>query len=474
MSAMRPLLCCLIAAATFVPFHGAVAQNAAPAEVAYVIPIHDMIERALVYFIRRAMDDAAAAQADVIVIDMDTPGGRLDATEQIIKMLTDTSAETYTFVNPNAFSAGAIIAMATRHIYMSPGACIGDAMPIMMSPLPFGGPQALPEGLKEKATSPTVAMIRSAAQRNGHDPQLAECMVRPEKEYKIGDTAVCPKGELLTLTSEDAARRLGPDNKPLLSEGTVDSVQQLLKQAGHAGARVVTVQISPTEKLGRLIESFPVSGILLGLGLLCLYIEFRSPGFGLPGIAGIVLLLIWFWGHHVAGLAGTGELMLFLLGLTLLLIEIFLIPGFGIVGLSGLVLVVVALGMAMVQHYPGTPWYNPPDLEVQRMVVNLALTLISVSVAGAVLSRFLPKTALFHRLTLDTSLAGGDGVSAPDAPSPLIGREGIADTECRPAGIGTFGDDRLSVVARGAYIEKGTPIVVAEVHGNRIVVDKKT
>jgi membrane-bound serine protease (ClpP class) len=247
-------------------------------------------------------------------------------------------------------------------------------------------------------------------------------------------------------------------------------MDELLARIGRRGTRVVRVAIRPAERVARVIESVPVSGILLALGLLLLYVEFKTPGFGAPGIAGLLLLAVWFWGHHVAGLAGMGELVLFIFGLTLLLVEIFLIPGFGIAGVSGISLMVTALLMAMVQHYPGTPWYELPSLDVQKSVVNLGLSLLITFVVGAVLTRFLPETTAFRRLMLTSAVAGDSGYRASPDTVELVGLRGKAETPLHPSGIGVFGDRRLSVVAHGTFIEKGTPIVVAEAHGNRIVV----
>lgn len=442
--------------------------------ITYVIPVKDMIERALVHVVRRGVEQAESDGAGAIILDMDTPGGRLDATEEIISIITGARATTYTLVNPNAISAGAITAFATDHIYMTPGGRIGDAMPIMMSPLPFGAPQELPDGIKEKMVSPTVALIRSAAQRKGHDEMLAEAMVRPDIEYKIGDKMICEAGRLLTLTSKDAAQLVGEgeDKRPLLSEGTVEDLDGLLKAVGRENDRVVIIGVTATERIARVIEGFPMSGILLGLGLLLLYIEFKTPGFGVPGVAGISLLAVWFWGHHVAGLANVTEMLIFTIGFALLLVEILLIPGFGFVGVTGIALMTTAIIMTMVQHYPSSPGFAPPEIDVYRAIFNFSLALLLTFFMGAALARFLPKTSVFNRIALAEVQTHEDGYNVSSTGEGVVGLTGIAATPLRPAGIGEFESGRLNVVARGAFIDSGTSIVVAEVHGNRIVVEK--
>jgi membrane-bound serine protease (ClpP class) len=440
----------------------------------YVIPIQGMIERALVYVVRRGVNQAVRDDASAIILDMDTPGGRLDACEEIMHLLADLDATTYTFVNTDAISAGAIIALSTDHIYMEPSGRIGDAMPIMMSPIPMGGPQEIPEGLKEKAISPTVALIRGAAQRKGHDANLAEAMVRPEYEYKIGDDVICPAGQLLTLTSQDAERLVGEEQRPLLSSGTVKDIDALLEIIGHSDKEIITVESSAAEDIARLIDGFPLSGILLAAGLLCLYIEYKTPGFGVFGLSGIALLAVWFWGHHVAGLAGMGEILLLLIGIALLFIEIFLIPGFGITGIAGITCILAALVLAMIQHYPGQPWYQPSSIsprQVQDAILNLGGGLILTFVSGILLGRYLPATKPFQRLMLNKAVSADEGYQASAPTDDLLGMTGIAETPLRPAGIGVFGDRRLNVVTHGDFIEKGDAIVIAETHGNRIVVD---
>ncbi|NQU41306.1 MAG: nodulation protein NfeD [Lentisphaerae bacterium] len=439
----------------------------------YIIPIKGMIERALVYVVRRGVNQAVRDGASAIILDMDTPGGRLDACEEIMHLLSDLDATTYTFVNPNAISAGAIIALSTDQIYMAPSGRIGDAMPVMMSPIPMGGTQEIPEGLKEKALSPTVALIRSAAQRKGHDANLAEAMVRPEYEYSIGDEVICPAGQLLTLTSLDAERLVGDDEHPLLSRGTVKDMDALLELIGHAGATPIRIESSSAESIARMIDGFPLSGILLAAGLLGLYIEYKTPGFGLPGLAGIALLAVWFWGHQVAGLAGMGEVLLFLVGTVLLFVEIFLIPGFGITGMAGLGCILLSLILAMVQHYPGEPWYQPasvnPD-QIERMILNLGGGLFLTFLGGVLMGRFLPATHLFQRLMLTRAVSAAEGYQASTPTDELMGLSGTAETPLRPAGIGSFGSKRLNVVTQGVFIDRGEAIVIAETHGSRIVV----
>ena len=427
-----------------------------------------MIERGLVYVIRRGVSEAQRDGAAAIIFDMNTPGGRVDSAEEIINIIAAVPVKTCTYVNPNAISAGAIIAFATDDIYMAPGSRIGDAMPLMMSPV--GTPQEIPGKIEEKAASYVSSLIRSAAQRKGHDAKLAEAMVRPDIGYTVGDKVICPTNRLLTLTNIEAEQIVGRDGvkAALLSRGTVENRKALLERIGLAGAEVRELRVSPAETIARYIEMFSVF-LLIG-GLLGLYIEFKTPGFGLPGILGILLLAIWFWGHHVAGLAGMGEVLLFLLGVAMLLVEIFIIPGFGFVGIVGIALIFLSLFLGMVEHYPGMPY--PSMNSVQSAVVSLGASLAVTFTAGLVLARFLPKMPLLHHLVLGSAVSASQGYQTGGQAKSFVGIEGVADSRLRPGGIGVFGNRRLDVVTRGEYLEKGTPIRVVEAHGSRMIVEE--
>ncbi len=437
-----------------------------PHDVVYVIPIRGMIEPALLYVIRRGVNEAVGENAKAVIFVMDTPGGTVDAAGEIIRIIHALQIPTYTFVENHAFSAGAIIALATRHIYMAPGSVIGDAMPIMVSPV--GGVQEMSEDLKEKSVSGVAALIRSAAEGGGHDKELAEKMVRRELELKIDGKVISPVGQLLTLTNVEAERKFGKDKKPLLSEGTVKDVHDLLKAIGLSHVQVKELHVTAVEQIARVIAA--LAPLFLIAGLLGIYIEIKTPGFGLPGILGIISLAIFFWGHHIAGLAGMEDILIFFIGLALLIIEVLFFPGMGLLGFLGALLMLVGLLSAMVQHYPGSPWYPSwPQLEFPLM--KLSVSLVGASIIALVIARFLPGTSVFHRLVLENATSKKTGYAASDDNTGLIGQEGKAVTPIRPAGAALFGNRKRDVITRGEYLENGTVIRIVETHGNRIIVE---
>lgn len=435
-----------------------------------IIPIEGPIEKALLYVIRRGLAQAEAQQAGAVVFVMNTPGGQLDATEEIIRLLLQTRVPTCTLVQSRALSAGAIIAMATDRIYMAPGSVIGDALPIMITP--FGGVQELPEAVQEKAVSGVAAMIRSAAQQKGHDPQLAEAMVRRELEYKIGDLVVSPAGQLLTLTDTEAARPVGAEGRPLLSRGTVAGLTELLQREGRDEQQTVTLQVTAAERTARLIESFSV--ILLAAGLLGIYIEFKTPGFGLPGIAGIVCLALFFWGHHIAGLAGMAEILIFAIGAACLVVEIFVTPGFGMLGITGMLLMLFAVFSAMAPSLPDFKWATISGGNLQVPLMKAAGAVVLSGAAAWLLGSRLPRSTVFQRITLQAAHNRQRGYSAGPDTRQWLDRTGKALTDLRPAGIGEVDGHRLDVVTRGEYLPAGTPVRIVETHGARIIVEEKT
>lgn len=442
--------------------------SAATGPVVYQIPIKDMIEPSLLYIIRRGMDEATESGARALVFVMDTPGGRVDTTEEIIRLIESSKIPTYTFVEHNAISAGAIIALATDHIYMAPGSKIGDAMPIVASPQ--GGMQQLGEAEREKIESYVDSLIRGLAQRKGRSEEMASAMVRRSVEFKIGDEVISKEGEILTMTHLEAERRFVINGKeqPLLSEGTVDSAEAMLEKVGLGSAQVEKLEITDVEKIARFIAM--IAPVLLTIGMLALWMEFQSPGIGYGALVGVICLGLFFFGHHIAGLAGHEEILLFLLGLILLLVEIFALPGFGLIGLSGIFLMIWSLLVSMAPSMPDGPMIPEfPDLRVP--IRNLVTSLLMSGIGVIFLSRYITKSRSTSWMVLKESTSAGSGYQSSDQHDELVGQTGRAVTTLRPGGAAMFGDKRIDVIARGEFIPEGTGVKVVEVHGNRVVVE---
>ncbi len=433
----------------------------------YVIPIQDMIEPALLYILRRGLEDAEANGARAVVFEMDTPGGRVDVTEEIVQTIIAVDVPTYTFVQHNAISAGAIIALSTDYIYMTPGSKIGDAMPIMAAP--GGGMQELGEAEREKIESYVDTLVRSIAQQKGRDEEMASAMVRRDIEYKIGDEIICAEGRILTLTNLEAERRYVIDGveRPLLSEGTVESLDDMLQTVGLGDAEIRRLEVSELEKLARFISM--IAPILMTIGMLALWIELQTPGIGWGAMVGVVCLGLFFFGHHIAGLAGNEELLVFVAGIILLLIELFLLPGFGFIGLIGVLMILWSLLTSMAPSLPGNEWVPAMD-DLKTPARNLALSLIMTGAGMLLLGKFLPKSRSMSWLVLQESTSGDAGYTATSSLADLVGTVGKTVTPLRPGGSARFGDRRVDVMTRGEFLDQGAPVQAIEAHGSHLVV----
>lgn len=451
----------------------------AGAKTVFVLPVKGPIDKSMLYIFRRAFRLVRSTKPAAVIIEIDTEGGRLKETEEIIAWVRSVEIPVYAFVTSRATSAGAIISLGCDEIFMAPGSTIGSAMPIMINPNPLaGGVQELPPDVHEKILSVVRAMVRGLAEENGHDKGVAAAMVDRTKEVKIGERIVCTAEDLLNLTAEEAVEIIPPREKPLLARSIVENIDQLLKEVGLEGARIIRFEEKAAESLARYITM--IGPILLLLGLLGLFIEFKTPGFGLPGIAGIVFLGIFLFGHYVAGLAGLENIMLVLVGVVLLAVEIFVIPGFGVTGFLGLVCVAAGLILSMVPYLP-TDIAPLPDMDpisvstyVQMALLKFLLVIVLTVTCCWALSIVLPKTSIYGELVLQAALSQDEGFVSTDGArySDFIGRRGTATTLLRPAGIAMFGGERLDVVSSGDLISRGTDVIVIEVQGARVVVEK--
>jgi membrane-bound serine protease (ClpP class) len=441
-----------------------------PQPVVYIIPIRENIMPPLVYLVRRGIKEAMEAKADALVLDMETNGGRVDTTEEIIKILSQFPGPTATFVNTRAFSAGAFISFATQKIYMAPQSVIGAAAPVLMSP-GATGTQEMPDTMEVKTTSAVAALVRAHAEKNGHNVEVADAMVQKTKELVIDGKVLNERGQILTLTNREAEEEYGDPPKPLLSAGTVDSLEALLADLGLANARQVYVHPTGAEKLGFWINA--ISPILLLVGMVCLYVEFKTPGFGIFGIVGVIAFGIYFLGGYVAGFSGAGWILVFILGLILLGVEFFVFPGTFVAGFLGVALVLVALVMAMVDIYPGVPL---PSVAISKeslrdSLQNLLFALIGSLIVAAILFRLLPHTPLYGALVSLTASGEGSVRDLDQKHAALRGQVGTTISPLHPGGKALFGDTIVDVMSQGEMIPSGQKVRVIGRRGTEALVE---
>lgn len=426
----------------------ALAMAAAPTDaqsgrVVYRVPVSGVIELGLAPFIERSIKDAERAGALAVILDMDTPGGRVDAAERIADAIADAEIPVYTYVNRRAFSAGALIALATNRIYMRPGSVIGAATPVDGS-----GTKA-----SEKIVSAMRSEMRALAEARGLDPTVAEAMV----DESIEIAGVVAEGKLLTLTTEEAIA-VGYAEQ-------VDDLAALLEIVGASGAEVIETSVNWAERIVRLLSHPVISPFLLSLGFLGLLIEIKTPGLGLAGAAGLLSLSLFFGSHLIIGLAGMEELLIIGAGAVLVAVEIFVIPGFGLFGVLGGAGILGGLYMSLVGDATLTA-----DLTTAGWILSTTVAIILVT-GWAILKRLPQSDRLFRsRIFLASSTDRDSGFESALPRPDLVGSEGVAITDLRPSGTGLFEDERLDVVSESEWIEEGTPIRVVSSEGYRHVV----
>jgi membrane-bound serine protease (ClpP class) len=504
---------------------------AAGAQQAYVIPIHGDIEPSTAIFVRRQAEKAINAGASAIIFDIDTFGGRVDSALRIssyIGSIRDTRTVAYVRSGPDSmgvsWSAGALIAMSCSAIYMAPGTSIGAAAPVVQ------GADGQVQGAGEKSVSAVRSQLAALAEKNGYPPAIALAMVDADVELfeaeidgnlllmtvdeldaaeKARPNAVergrlvSGKGKLLSLTAGEALR-YG------LSSGTADDLVDVLAGLALAGpATELTPSLADTAVM--FLSSSAIQSLLILIGLVAIFLEINSPGFGIPGTVALIVFLVLFGTSSLMGTVGSLEIILFILGIALLAVEIFLLPGFGVTGISGILLIGAALVFSMQDFViPSLDW---EWALLGRNVLTVTVGLLSAIAAIGVLALAGPRIKLFDAMTLHTAIEGTAAgnfsdkpvpaynrtktaqpaghsptadnpqvataaapphnlaSTAPAVPShPLVGRTGIAKTTLRPSGRAEIAGRIYSVETDGLFIDPGTALTVQYVHGNRIVV----
>jgi len=291
-----------------------------------------------------------------------------------------------------------------------------------------------------------------AAERHGHNTDVIEAMIDKNKELKIGDKVLNEKGGILTLTNLEAEKEYGDPPRRLLSAGTAADIDAVLALLGMEGAQQVRIEPTGAEQLAFWLDL--ISPLLLLVGIVGLYIEFKTPGFGLPGIAGIAAFAVYFLGGYVGGLSGLEWAAVFVLGMALVVVELFVFPGTVVLGLAGAALMLVGVIMGAVDVYPGMP--AVPSLPQLRLPLrDLVVAMAGSLVVAAALTRLLPHTELYHRMVSRSASAMAVETDRRRIQQSMLGQEGEAVSVLRPGGKAQFGDEIIDVITQGEMLPKG-------------------
>jgi membrane-bound serine protease (ClpP class) len=411
----------------------------------FLAEITGEIDPRMAPYISRVVSDAENNGAEAIIFRINTFGGRVDAATQIKDAIIGSRLLTIAFINNRAISAGSLIALSCRKICMVPGSSIGAATVVDQS----GQKQS------EKYQSFMRSEMRSTAERNGRRTDIVQGMV----DENILVPGINDNNRLITLTS-DEAKKYG------IADTLVYSLNDCLSAFGLRDAQIIKINSNWAEDLVGFLNQPLISSILIMLGLVGIFAEIKSPGFGFPVIIGIVSLLLFFGSSYILQLASVINIVLFIFGIILLLLEIFVIPGFAITGVIGIILIIGSIFLSLVGN--NLPYWD--SVSVSRAVIQLSVSLVFAFIFIYLLAKILPKSSAFSRLVLSNEEKADQGFVSYPSIKELMGLEGIALTTLRPAGSAEFNGQKYDVVADWEYIPKGNKIKVIRVEGIKVVV----
>ena len=388
-------------------------------------------------------------KSDLLLIHLNTYGGLLESGDSIRTRILNSKIPSILFIDNNAASAGALIAIACNKIYMRSGGNIGAATVVDQEGKP----------LPDKYQSYMRSIMRSTAETRGRNPKIAEAMVDPRTFI----SGVNDSGKVLTFTATEAM-------KNNYCNGIAETIEEVLKQENITSYELKPYEATVFDKIIGFLTNPAVSGILILIMLGGLYFELQHPGIGLPLIAAILAAAMYFAPHYLEGLAANWEILLFIAGLILIGLEIFVIPGFGAAGIGGIALVVIGLTLSLVNNVGFDFSFTPSEKIIQSLAIVVAAmvgTLILFIATGSSLIH----SKRFQKLVLTQSMEQSHGYTSQLANfSNLIGKSGKSITILRPSGKIEIENEIYTASAESGYIEKDRPVNVIRNDGVTVVV----
>ena len=446
----------LIHILTIILFTNLFSQNS----VTYIVPIQGDIDMGLPYFIDRIIANAEEENAEAIIFDIDTFGGRVDAATKIKDSILGCNIPTIAFINRRAISAGALISLSCDSIFMTSGATIGAATAVDL------------QGNKgsEKVISYMREEMASTAEANQKNRVIASMMV--DEDLKVdymlsinGDTLKGKniegfnEGKLVTLTTKNAIL-LG------FSNGTFNDSNTLLKYLQLENTIIIKPIPNWSEELVRFLTKPTIAPMLMSLGFLGLLFEVKSPGLGVPGIAGLIFLALFFGSHLLVGLADMLEILILFFGIILIIMEVLLIPGFGVAGISGGILILWSIFEMLLGEYP-----NPSDY--QNAYLGLSIGAVGLIIGGIVIFKAITKSEFYSRIIEFKPQRKEDGYTISKGYEKFIGDIGDTVTDLRPSGKILLNEKTYQAMSTGEYIESGEKVIVVKIDENQLIVKKK-
>lgn len=419
-------------------------------EKVVTMKIDNVIDPRMNRYTELALDYAEENEADLVVIEMDTYGGAVNDADDIRTRIMESPIPVWVFINKDAASAGALISIACDSIYMAPGSSIGAATVVIQDG------SAAPD----KYQSYMRSIMRSTAEANNRDPNIAEAMVDEDIEID----SITQAGEVVTLSTSEAI-------KYGFCEAEVNSIEEILERNGMVNYTLLEFKLSASERVIRFFLNPIISGLLILIIIGGIYFELQTPGVGFPLFAALVAATLYFIPYYLNGLAENWEIIMFFVGVALIALEIFVIPGFGIAGISGMVLSIGSLILVMLNN-------DLFDFSfVKASEIFQATASILAGILGSVVIMILggvkfTDTRFFKRVALQTVQDRAEGYTSRFKEEGMVGKTGIAYTVLRPSGKVLIEDVLYDAYTRGDYIEKGDRILVISEEGTSLKVRK--
>jgi membrane-bound serine protease (ClpP class) len=440
------------------------AEEVSEVKSVYVVPVQGAVVSATGFIVKRALKEAVANNVDAVVLDMDTPGGALDVTLEIMEALDRFEGDTMTFINEEAISAGAYITVATDYIYFHPKGQIGAAEAVS------GTGEEIPEAMKRKLQSYLNAKIRIFTESHRYRGEVMRAMADPAYELVIDEKVLKTEDELLSLTALESIETYGDPPEPLLADGIAPTLEEILiDRYGEGGYEIKDFGTNWSENLAMGLQS--IVPVLMGLGLLLIFIEFKTPNFGLIGGIGITLIILVFASNYLAGLAGHEAILMFVIGVVLIGLEIFIFPGVIIAGFLGIAMILTSLVWSLADVWPqpgGGGW----DFTGVWPTMVVAMRTVILSTLGSVLAlaliwTLLPKRSFASRLVHSDSLGAPSKVVTQGAIRPSTsdvlpdqGTEGIVTADMHPLGKVEIAGKSYEAMVQLGSASKGTRVKV--------------
>ncbi len=418
----------------------------------YIFDIKQEIAPPVWHNTKKAFREARDLKADIILIHMNTYGGMVETADSIRTAILQSTIPVWVFIDNNAASAGALISIACDSIYMREGANIGAATVVNQTG----------EAMPDKYQSYMRSTMRSTAEATGRDPDIAQGMVDP----RIRIEGVSDSGQVITFTVSEAMK-YGYCN------AQANSIEEILKITGKKDFKVVEQRLTATDRIIGFLTKPMISGLLIMIIIGGIYFELQTPGIGFPLAAAVLAAIVYFAPLYLEGLAANWEILIFIIGVVLLLIEIFAIPGFGVAGISGIVLIVTGLTLSMIDNIGFNFTGVPLDGVVVAFFIVIIASFFSLIGSFFITRKLFGGHTMFGDLALLSTQQTSEGYASSDVHyTAMMGQTGEAFTMLRPAGKVSIGGQIFDAVAEAGFIDKGEAVHVVKYENAQLIVRK--